>query len=50
MYESTDNGNDTKCSQKNSSLRSTRDTLLPKLISGVDVFDLDIAIPEEAVA
>ena len=36
---------------KNTTLRQTRDLLLPKLISGeVDVSALDIAIPEEAVA
>lgn len=35
---------------KNATLRRTRDLLLPKLISGeVDVSELDIAIPEEAV-
>lgn len=34
--------------QKNSTLRRTRDMLLPRLISGeLDVFELDIAIPEE---
>ena len=32
-------------------LRRTREMLLPRLISGeVDVSELDIAIPEEAVA
>ncbi len=37
--------------KKNEILRSTREMLLPKLISGeVDVSDLDITIPEEAVA
>jgi type I restriction enzyme, S subunit len=37
--------------RKNKSLRRTRDMLLPKLISGeVDVSELDITIPEEAVA
>ena len=37
--------------QRNANLRRTRDMLLPKLISGaVDVSDLDIPIPEEAVA
>ena len=37
--------------QKNTNLRTTRDLLLPKLISGeVDVSELDIAIPEEAAA
>ena len=37
--------------KKNISLRRTRDMLLPRLISGeVDVSELDIAIPEEAVA
>jgi len=36
---------------KNKTLRSTREMLLPKLISGeVDVSELDIPIPEEAVA
>ena len=36
---------------KNKSLRRTREMLLPRLISGeVDVSELDIAIPEEAVA
>jgi len=36
--------------QKNTTLRRTRDLLLPRLISGeVDVSELDIAIPEEAV-
>ena len=36
---------------KNKFLRRTRDMLLPKLISGeVDVSELDITIPEEAVA
>lgn len=36
---------------RNVTLRRTRDLLLPKLISGeVDVSELDIAIPEEAVA
>jgi type I restriction enzyme S subunit len=36
--------------QKNITLRRTRDLLLPKLISGeVDVSELDITIPEEAV-
>ena len=37
--------------QKNDLLRKTRDLLLPKLISGeVDVSDLDITLPEEALA
>jgi type I restriction enzyme, S subunit len=37
--------------QKNTTLRRTRDLLLPRLISGeVDVSELDIAVPEEAVA
>ena len=37
--------------KKNEILRRTRDMLLPKLISGeVDVSELDITIPEEAVA
>lgn len=37
--------------QKNTTLRRTRDLLLPKLISGeVDVSELDIAVPEEASA
>ncbi len=37
--------------KKNTTLRQTRDLLLPKLISGeIDVSALDIAIPEEAVA
>ncbi len=37
--------------KKNTTLRRTRDMLLPRLISGeVDVSRLDIAIPEEAVA
>ncbi len=37
--------------KKNEILRRTREMLLPKLISGeVDVSDLDITIPEEAVA
>ncbi|WP_152555096.1 restriction endonuclease subunit S [Desulfonatronum thiodismutans] len=37
--------------QKNSTLRRTRDLLLPKLISGeIDVSDLDIAAPEEVEA
>ncbi|HPE06798.1 MAG TPA: restriction endonuclease subunit S [Smithellaceae bacterium] len=36
--------------KKNNCLRRTRDLLLPKLISGeVDVSELDITIPEEAV-
>lgn len=36
--------------QKNTALHRTRDLLLPKLISGeVDVSELDIAVPEEAV-
>jgi type I restriction enzyme S subunit len=36
---------------KNTSLRRTRDLLLPRLISGeVDVAELDIAVPEEASA
>jgi type I restriction enzyme, S subunit len=36
---------------QNNNLRTTRDLLLPKLISGeVDVSELDIAIPEEAAA
>ena len=36
--------------QKNTTLRRTRDLLLPTLISGeVDVSALDIAVPEEAV-
>ena len=35
--------------QKNATLRSTRDLLLPRLISGeLDVSDLDIAVPESA--
>ena len=35
---------------RNQSLRRTRDLLLPRLISGeVDVSELDIAVPEEAV-
>ena len=35
-------------SRMNSSLRRTRDLLLPRLISGeVDVSELDIAVPEE---
>ena len=35
---------------KNTTLRRTRDLLLPRLISGeVDVSELDIALPEEAV-
>jgi type I restriction enzyme S subunit len=37
-------------SRKNTSLRRTRDLLLPRLISGeVDVSELDITVPEEAV-
>jgi type I restriction enzyme S subunit len=37
--------------RKSKSLRRTRDMLLPRLISGeVDVSELDITIPEEAVA
>lgn len=37
-------------SRKNATLRRTRDLLLPKLISGeVDVSELEIAIPEEAL-
>ncbi len=37
--------------KKNTTLRRTRDMLLPRLISGeVDVSELDITIPEEAVA
>jgi type I restriction enzyme S subunit len=37
--------------QRNTALRRTRDLLLPRLISGeVDVSELDIAVPEEAVA
>jgi len=37
--------------EKNHVLRQTRDLLLPKLISGeVDVSDLDITLPEEALA
>jgi type I restriction enzyme S subunit len=37
--------------KKNTTLRRTRDLLLPKLISGeVDVSELDIAVPEEAEA
>jgi len=37
-------------SSRNQNLRRTRDLLLPKLISGeVDVSELDITIPEEAV-
>ena len=37
--------------QKNTTLRRTRDLLLPRLISGeVDVSELDIAVPEEAEA
>ena len=36
--------------QKNTTLRRTRDLLLPKLISGeLDVLGLDIAVPEEVV-
>jgi type I restriction enzyme S subunit len=36
---------------KNTTLRRTRDLLLPRLISGeVDVSELDIAVPEEAEA
>ena len=36
--------------RKNTTLRHTRDLLLPKLISGeVDVSELDIAVPEEAL-
>jgi type I restriction enzyme S subunit len=36
--------------RKNTTLRRTRDLLLPKLISGeVDVSELDIAVPEEAL-
>ena len=36
---------------QNTALRRTRDLLLPRLISGeVDVSELDIAVPEEAVA
>ena len=36
--------------EKNTTLRRTRDLLLPKLISGeVDVSELDITVPEEAV-
>ena len=35
---------------KNAILRHTRDLLLPKIITGeVDVSELDIAVPEEAV-
>ena len=35
--------------KRNTTLRRTRDLLLPKLISGeVDVSELDIAVPEEA--
>jgi len=35
---------------KNTNLRHTRDLLLPRLVSGeVDVSELDIALPEEAV-
>ena len=38
-----------KILKKNTTLRCTRDLLLPKLISGeVDVSELDIAVPEEA--
>ena len=34
--------------RKNTTLRRTRDLLLPRLISGeVDVSELDIAVPEE---
>lgn len=37
--------------QKNGTLRCSRDLLLPRLISGeVDVSELDIAVPEEAMA
>jgi|GEM_PF-6392670 len=37
--------------QKNTTLRRTRDLLLPKLISGkLDVSALDITLPEEAEA
>lgn len=37
--------------KRNTNLRQTRDLLLPKLISGeVDVSELEIAIPEEAIA
>jgi type I restriction enzyme S subunit len=37
--------------RKNTTLRRTRDLLLPKLISGeVDVSELDITIPEEVAA
>jgi type I restriction enzyme S subunit len=36
---------------QNTTLRRTRDLLLPRLISGeVDVSELDIAVPEEAIA
>jgi len=35
---------------KNYILRKSRDLLLPKLISGeVDVSELDISVPEEAI-
>ena len=35
---------------KNTTLRRTRDLLLPRLISGeVDVSELDIAVPEEVL-
>ncbi len=37
--------------ERNSTLRRTRDLLLPKLISGeIAVSDLDIAVPEEVGA
>jgi type I restriction enzyme, S subunit len=37
--------------ERNSTLRRTRDLLLPKLISGeIDVSDLDISVPEEVEA
>ncbi len=36
--------------RKNTTLRRTRDLLLPRLISGeVDVSELDISVPEEAL-
>jgi type I restriction enzyme S subunit len=39
-----------KIEKKNETLRRTRDLLLPRLITGeVDVSELDITIPEEAV-
>ena len=40
-----------KMEKRNTTLRRTRDLLLPRLISGeVDVSELDIAVPEEAIA